>query len=174
MNPVSACCQAFLFRVVISLTVFLVPGINNLYRGLFLIYIADFLDGIFFRLFYPKEKEKLVDTYQYHLLDKVADLMNNWFGLMLISEVLNGSTNAGLDIIYMALIWRCIGIAIFTEIQSSYVWILFPDLTKELLVCRYLFGEITPKIFMVVAILKAGYEYYHHFINNQREFDAKV
>ena len=171
MNVTSTCCQAFLFRLVISLVVFLVPGIPSLYRGLFLIYVSDFLDGIFFRINYPTEKEKLNNTYQYHLIDKVADALNNWLGLMLISSALG---SVGLDVIYVALIWRCIGIIMFTQIKSSYVWLLFPDLTKELLLCRYVFGELTPKIFTVVAILKVGYEYYHHFINNQRDFDQST
>lgn len=167
MDHVTASSRGFLFRVGICLAIFIFPFIPPLYRGLFLIFASDLLDYIFFKKWYSEEERAIVDSYSYHLTDKISDALTNFLGLLLLSV----AKVTDLGIVYAMLIWRIIGLMIFTQIRSSYIWVIFPDLTKELLLARYLFGEINPTIFVVVFILKAGFEYYHHFLKNRRTFD---
>lgn len=159
---------AFIFRLIISFVIFISPGVSPLFKGIFLIYLSDFLDDVFFKWKYPSEKHEINQNYSYQLLDKIADFVTNLLGILILSTIVND------PIINIMLVWRMIGILVFTQIRSSYVWLIFPDLTKELYVVRLLFGEITPVLLMVTFILKSCYEYYHHFIANHRNFDHQI
>jgi|JI10StandDraft_1071094.scaffolds.fasta_scaffold734615_1 hypothetical protein len=159
---------AFIFRLIISLSIFLVPGISPLLKGIFLIYLSDFLDDVFFKWKYPMEKHEINQSFDYQLTDKIADFVTNLLGILILSTIIDE------PIINIMLFWRMIGISVFTQIRSSYVWLIFPDLTKELYIVRLLFGEITPVLLIVTLILKICYEYYHHFITNHRDFDHQI
>lgn len=158
--------RGFLFRLVISLLVFIFPSVPSLWKGIFLIFASDFLDDIFFRKYYSATKSTINSSYSYQLTDKINDAITNFFGLMLLDDIITD-----LSIIYLALLWRVIGIAVFTQIKSSWIWVIFPDLTKELLIARLIFGQITVPILIIVYGLKSLYEFYHHFMHNIRTFD---
>lgn len=165
MDFEAACLQACTFRIVISLGIFLIPFAPRYIRAILLIYVTDFLDGLFFRLWYPIEKDHINASYAYHLTDKIADFISNLLGIILLCPD---------PVVSVMLMWRLLGIIVFTQIKSSWIWVIFPDLTKELLIVKYLFGPITPLVLFLVFIAKATYEYYHHFIANKRTFDSSV
>ena len=175
MNTPMITTIALVLRVVISLIIYFSP--INLYVKVFILFfLTDLIDEYYLRfatknLNKPSDfigrnlKSGIAKTYEYHLTDKAGDLFGYVLGVSLLAK-----TNYNTNYLMMAIMIRFIGVSLFFSWHSSDVWIIFPDIIKEFFIANIFFQE-SPVLFLIVYILKAIYEYYHHQVNGNRDFD---
>ncbi len=147
--------NALIIRFIYTLIIYYL-NINNFYKVI-LILLADYID-CFIINYIGKTNCK---TFLYQIGDKLLDL----FSYYLIYKLLN------LDILYLyVIIYRLIGVFLFSISNSRIFLIIFGDYFKEILVYNYLFHQLNFKKIdygiIIIIIIKTIFEYYWHIIKN--------
>ncbi len=141
---------SFLTRFIL-ITLLYYLNINDLLKVI-LIILTDNIDCVLFKYF----NNKNCKNFSYQISDKILDL----YSYFLIYKFLN------LNTIYLYIIlYRLIGVLLFSLSAQSIYLVVFPDIFKEVLLYNYIFGELNYGI-IIVIILKIMFEYYWHSVKN--------
>ena len=132
-----------------------------------LLILLDDADNIFLisDKLYNKPSDRCAKSFHYQYLDKINDLLS--YGLVYI--LLFNS-----DYILLSLIlYRVIGVILFSMTKDSKWLIIFFDFIKEYLLYLYLFGN-DYRYIAVFILSKIGFEYFHHTITNPNNYKLKA
>jgi len=103
---------------------------------------------------YNVSKDQCIHTFLYQSLDKITDILS----YILVWYLFDKSHN-----ILMLIIIRIIGVIFFISCKKSFYLILFPDLIKEYMLCKYFNMD---KNFPYIIIFKIIFEFYYHTYKN--------
>jgi hypothetical protein len=127
-------------------------------------FILDSIDCDFFRILNKKDKCRKEDT-DYQIADKISDLYTYILFILLFNDRLDSVTK---NIYYILLIWRTIGVFMFTITRNKKYIVTYFDGLNGLLIVYLLsnYSEIIKKnyiLFVVlVCIFKYKFEIKHH------------
>lgn len=104
-------------------------------------------------------------TFEYQSKDKIVDIVSYIFLLPVLKNVS--------AFLYFLILYRIIGVFLFIYTKKSYWLIVFFDFIKEYLFFLALVNkdQMLPEFpLLPVVLLKVGFEYYHHQINNKKYY----
>ena len=164
--------NGFIFRSLVTLISFVTIYMNNnnsfikqylIIIIIILLFVFDELDQAFLI------KDKLTNApadrcsrlFNYQYKDKINDIIS-----YILIFILFFNKNY---IILFLILYRIIGVTLFSIKKDSKWLIIFFDFIKEYLLYFFLFGNNYTYI-PVAIILKVAFEYYHHTINNLNNY----
>jgi hypothetical protein len=149
MNPYD---KGFAVRILSTLIFLLAIRKNTLNFNLFLPIALTALDGI--DSYYSAVTPGWQNSFAYKIRDKIADSLSYFFVFMLFP----------MEIEYLWLVmYRILGVLLFGVTRKVEWLIAAPDLAKEFLLYKAVYGE-NMSVFPAVVILKVLFELYHHTV----------
>ena len=123
-----------------------------------LLILLDEIDNIF--TVFHKYNNNYTKTFYYQYNDKICDIIS-YFILFLFFKIDN--------IALFFILYRLIGVILFTITKDSIYLIIFFDFVKEYLLYLFIFGKNYNYILFFV-IGKICFEYYYHTIHNKNNY----
>ena len=141
---------------------------QNLIRYLFLTIpiILSLLDGIdcTFVGYYKDTNENCVDTAYYQTYDKICDSFSYVWTYVLILYFLKDD-----PLLLFFIVYRIIGVSLFTITKNGTWYVVFFDFVKEYILYRFVFGKNLTYIPLFI-LFKIGVECHLHLINATVQF----
>ena len=123
-----------------------------------LLTLLDFLDGVF-AYYYKDKKDNCVNTVYYQTYDKICDSASYVWTYLMFLYFLNGDSWLLFFVVY-----RIIGVSLFTLTKNGTWYVIFFDFVKEYLLYRFVFGK-SFKYIPIFILYKIGHEIAMHLIN---------
>jgi hypothetical protein len=151
----------FVIRLVLTIGVLIVFR-NEIVSIPVLVLVITFLD--FFDVDLQKsvlENVEYAKTVEYQNYDKVVDLVTYYLTLILFSHMF---PNWLLGILWTALIYRTYGVYNYFNSEDRTVFVMYPDVIKEVMLGYFLSGFIgnAPLFVLISALVKIVFESWHH------------
>ena len=120
-------------------------------------FILDSIDCDFFRILNKKDKCRKEDT-DYQIADKISDLYTYILFILLFNDRLDSVTK---NIYYILLIWRTIGVFMFTITRNKKYIVTYFDGLNGLLIVYLLsnYSEIIKKNYILFVVLVCMFKY---------------
>lgn len=118
----------------------------------------DSIDNLFkYYHYYDNRIKRCVKTFHYQYTDKICDVVS--YGFMFMFFKLD-------NILLYLILFRTIGVVLFSITKKSIWLVVFFDFVKEYLVYSFVFGKNTQYL-PIFILLKIAFEYYFHMIYNK-------
>jgi hypothetical protein len=159
----------FIFRFILTLLIYSIiynlQSVSIIFIVLLLIIVDDFDSG-YLRMKYKNIFHKFDSNYKKY--DKINDSLSYIFILPIIYKLVSPDI---FKLLIFATIFRLYGVINYYNNNNSLIFVMIPDLFKEILLVEYLSQNyktiLNNKniVLIITTILKIGFEYWHHKLN---------